>query len=295
MSKSIAKDGALSTRFHRSFFFCCGDQAEHGVKPSRPIHEPGPVPQNVANSPGHSIHTDASDSRRPSSCPFLRSLPLELRLHIYKWALGRETIHLVYMRVDCAEHYESSKSVFTSMIGANWNPMKSDPWEAPNLNLALLHTCRQIYNEAADILYGSNTFAVDNIRAFIHLAENCLSSQRLLTIKHLQVSITWRFSSLLASYTGSRSTSAGYYDFATWRQFWNLVANHMRLTSLNIELGHFGYNENLALDAVWVKPMLEVKGIKQLDITIRPADPVFERFPGQAEAFRQGLIISMSR
>ena len=292
---SSARHGSSFTHFSRSSFFCCRGQAEHRVEPNKPIHEPGPGPEKAAKLSGLPVNANAPISRTPSSCSFLERLPLELRLQIYRCALGSEIVHLVDMRDDGSAQHESSKSVLTSMIGANWDPMKSDPWEAPNLNLALLHTCRQIYNEAADILYSSNTFVVDNIRAFIYLAEKCLSPQRLLAIKHLQVSITWRFNSLLASYTGPRGTSAGYYDFATWWRFWRLVANDMRLTSLNIELGHFGLEENVALDAEWMKPVLEIKGIRHPGITIEPAAPVLETFPEQAEVFRQRLIISMSR
>ena len=294
MSKSTVDNGSIFA--HRTFLFslCCGNPAEQHVKPSKPIHELGPVPEKAAIPSSLPVQSRTSFSRSPS-CLFLERLPLELRLQIYKYALGSDTIHLVDMRGDGSEHHESSKPVSTSMIGANWDPLKPDPWEAPNLNPGLLRTCRQIYSEAADILYSSNTFIVDNIRAFIYFAEKCLSPRRLLVIKHLQVSITWRFSLLLATYAGQRGNPADYYSSATWRRFWKLVANNMRLTSLSIELGYFGYDENLALDAKWVKPILEIKGIKHPDVTIRPAAPVFETFPGQAEILRQSLIVSMSR
>ena len=299
MSSSNGKRGY---RFPLASFLCFGSPTPHREEPTTPIHKPQRVPQQSRKLPGLPVQRqfqqpdDATIVRGSASCSFLERLPLELRLHIYEYVLGGETIHLVHIRKRSSEWpSQTSGSMLTSMIGANWNPMRSDPWESPDINPALILSCRQIYREAVDILYSSNVFAVDNITAFIYLADNYLPSQRLLAIKHLQVSITWRFSSLLASHTGQRDTDDGYYDFETWRRFWHLLACDMRLTSLSIDIDSLGQREDLELDAEWVKPILEVKGIRHSNVTFMPAAQSVERFPGQADSFRRALVIAISK
>ncbi len=303
MSSGAAKRGHLVSHRYLSSFLCYGGgAAEHPGTPSKPVHQLEQVPEQQGKSLGLPVQcrlpqkSDISGLEESSSCSFLERLPFELRLRIYEYALGGQTIHLVHLRNDSVQWpFQASSPMITSMIGANWDPLKPDPWEPPIISLALLLTCRQIYSEAADVLYSSNFFATDNIRVFIHLAENCRCPQRLLAIKHLQVSITWRFFPLLASYTGQKGDYNGYYDSATWRRFWHLVANDMRLTSLGIDVDSFGAEENLSVDAEWVKPILQVKGIRYPKVAIRPAGRSFEMFREQAESFQQELLIAMGR
>lgn len=291
-----------SRRFPLSSFLCFGSLAPHREEPAKPLNQPQRVAQQSGKLPGLPIQRyfqqlhDVTIMRGSPSCSFLKRLPLELRLHIYEYVLGGETINLVQIRKRSSEWpFLTSGSMLTSMIGASWDPMKPDPWKSPDINPALLLSCRQIYSEAADILYSSNVFAVDNITAFIYLAENYLSSQRLLAIKHLQVSFTWRFTSLLASYIAARDVDDGYYDFETWRRFWHLLANDMRLTSLSIDIDGLSQHEDLELDAEWVKPILEVRGIRHSSVTFMPAAQSVERFPGQADSFRRALVIATSK
>lgn len=303
MSSSNAKPGHPFTNRYLSSFLCCGGgPAEHRGEPTRPVHQLKQVSEHPAEPPDLSVQTqlpqtsNTSARKGSNSCSLLKRLPLELRLRIYEYALGGQIIHLVHMRNDSVEWpFQASSPMITSMIGANWDPLKPDPWEPPIISLALLLTCRQIHSEAANILYSFNFFATDNIRVFIYLAENCLCPQRLLAIKHLQVSITWRFLPLLASYTGQKGNYNGYYDLATWQRFWHLIANDMRLTSLSIDVDNFGLEENLSIDAEWVKPILQVKGIRYPKVAIRPAGRSCETFPEQAKSFRQELLIAMGR
>ena len=304
MADTTAKHARISSRLRLSSFLCFSNRgpAEPSAEPRKPVHQLDHVPPQSAKPSGLLVRgqkdqpDDIAVSRGSTSCYFLEHLPLELRLRIYEYALGGQTIHLVHMRNDSVQWpFESASPMITSMIGADWDPLKADPWEPPIISLALLLTCRRIYNEAADILYSSNFFATDNVRVLMYLAESCLSPQRLLAIRHLQVSITWRFLPLLASYNGERGVSNGFYDSSTWRRFWQLIAQDMRLTGLSVDIDYFGQDENLALDAEWVKPILEIKGIRYPNVTIRTAGRSSETFPGQAELFRQELITSMGR
>lgn len=301
MSRGAAKRGHLvSHRYFSSFLCCGGGAAEHPGSPSKPVDQLVQVPEQPGKSLGLPVQcrlppkSDISGLEEPNSCSFLERLPFELRLRIYEYALGGQTIHLVHVKNDSVESsFQASSPLKTSMIGANWDPLKPDTWEPPIICLALLLTCRQIYSEAADIIYSSNFFATDNIRVMIYLAENYLCPRRLLAIKHLQVVITWRFLPLLASYTGQRDDYNGYYDWATWRRFWHMVANDMRLTSLSICVDSFGTEEYLSVDAEWVKPILQVKGIRYPKVAISSARPSSKMFLEQAESLRQELLITM--
>ena len=285
-SKISPKRGHRFAHFHLSSFLCCGSLAEHRGESSKPISVQTQVPQQ----PDKPSSLPDISLPKGSSCSFFERLPIELRLHIYEYALGGQTIHLVHNRNDSVEWpFQTTSPMITSMIGANWDPLRANPWEAPQINLALLLTCRRIYNEAADILYNSNFFTTDNIRVFIYLAKNCLSPQRLLAIKHLDVSVTWRFFPLLSHYTDRRDVSEGFYDSATWQQFWHIVANEMKLSSLSIDFQNFSAYG--ALDEEWVKPILEVKDIQNPSVTFMPTGLIY---PERAETFRQGLVFSLS-
>ncbi|KAM3066298.1 hypothetical protein ACMFMG_003191 [Clarireedia jacksonii] len=80
-----------------------------------------------------------------SSSPFLKKLPVEIRIKIYK---------LLLVNPELGE---------SSSIGTNVNFGRSKKFE---LTPAILRVCRTITNEADPILYGSNTFIMECIGAY---------------------------------------------------------------------------------------------------------------------------------
>lgn len=80
-----------------------------------------------------------------STSPFLRRLPIEIRIHIYQ---------LLLVNPKLSETQSIGKTV-------NWGKdIKFD------LAPTILRTCKAIYNEAEPILYGSNTFVIECIGGY---------------------------------------------------------------------------------------------------------------------------------
>ena len=290
MSHTSTRRDRFFTHLHMPLLLCCGSLTEPNTKPSKPISqlEQIPQPSNASKSPL------VVPLPKGSACSFFERLPIELRLRVYEYALGGQTIHLVHTRNQDTElPSQYSSVVVPSMIGANWDPLEADPFQSPVINTAFLLACRQVYREAVDILYSTNNFVTDDIRTFIHFGKDCLGPQRLLTLKHLHVIVTWRVRPLLASYTGHTDVKEGFYDFAIWKRFWHIVANDMKLTSLKIQLQFSG--QDFALDDEWVKPLLEIRNIKRPDVMYGPFVRILPGSQGQLENFRQGLITSISR
>ncbi|KAJ7765698.1 hypothetical protein B0H16DRAFT_1794777 [Mycena metata] len=135
------------------FVFCvlwCLDYLFWRVKPPQP--DPPPLP------------TERIDIRKQlpkeQTCRLL-SLPLELRLYIYDYALGGRLIRLVVVPSKRHKH---------EVVRAKCYPLVDDPQEAihlegitpmENIHVALLRSCRRVYSEGLPILCGRNTFHVD--------------------------------------------------------------------------------------------------------------------------------------
>lgn len=154
-------------------------------------------------------HTDENSATANSLTPLLR-LPQEIKNHIYELVLGGNLLHIKWGKtaverdvihstkegvedqrftneICCAETSEEDTQYYFNVEDGStilvqdtelrhWNCNHSDHRDssfAPHkMNINLLHTCRQIYNEARLIPYSTNTFSFDaprNLRAFIHL------------------------------------------------------------------------------------------------------------------------------
>ena len=103
-------------------------------------------------------------------------LPAEIRNLVYKEAFGGKRIHLcnTFHKLGTTRHYICPDDISShcycygieraqyefSCSSLYW-PSKLSHLARLKLNAAILRTCRQIYDEAIDILYRSNTFDVN--------------------------------------------------------------------------------------------------------------------------------------
>lgn len=96
---------------------------------------------------------DPATRKDQSECPLFTEIPVEIRHMIYRQLLTTLEI------IEKAHKHLGSKD--TALVD-NYQPI-------PNIDAAVLRTCRLVYSEALPILYGQNTFefsSANAIRAF---------------------------------------------------------------------------------------------------------------------------------
>jgi hypothetical protein len=106
----------------------------------------------------------ALTARQQDSCPFFDKLPLEIRLLVYRELLVSEkTIVGLSMMV--------GKERLKRRMQSNYDPI-------PDIDAAILRTCRKAYNEAIDTLYGENLFKFSSIRTLNAFKEDGLTEKK---------------------------------------------------------------------------------------------------------------------
>ncbi|KAL8802980.1 MAG: hypothetical protein Q9182_003468 [Xanthomendoza sp. 2 TL-2023] len=201
---------------------------------------------------------------------FLTRLPLEIRQEIYNYIVGGNLIHVVrkgqhlaHVRCkpgwevdfqrDCRPHASSTCHSAASSMGFTANG-----------NIALLRTCRQIYSEAVRIMYARNTFDFDHQDLFL-LFSRSLLPQRLMAIRIIHLyceerGLRWPF------LKGGAGPSA-------WCLAWQVIRDEMPgLRHLRVKIvGEQGSSYPSEDLAWWVRPMLQVRGLKSFHLEFRAA------------------------
>ncbi|KAL8762371.1 MAG: hypothetical protein Q9184_001633, partial [Pyrenodesmia sp. 2 TL-2023] len=194
--------------------------------------------------------------RANAQCQFLSILPLEIRQEIYKYVVGcnrvhivRKSKHIAHVRCKCLD----IETDFTRECrpGAN-GTYKGDSKIAftSNGNVALLRSCRQIYVEAVEIMYSSNTFDFDHQDLFLLFARSILP-QRLALIRNLQLCLGT--ANLDEAFLWTEPAVKG------WGSMWQIIGNDMpALKHLHVRL----LEQNVTLhptldDDWWVKSILQ--------------------------------------
>ncbi|KAF9887477.1 hypothetical protein FE257_010194 [Aspergillus nanangensis] len=251
-----------------------------------------------------------------SNSPFMQRLPAEIRLMIYEYAFGDEAVHLVQVK-DKIRHVRCKHTVSsidrnrrccpvtparwrvqdgpkgsppsTASTGATTTKSHSDSMLYPHTNaalpdnlsnsaLALLRSCRAIYAEAADILYASVNFDVDDLHTFIAFSLT-VCPERLRAIKRLTV----QWMPIWQPMSGQSHKSSIYahtHNDRLWALFWTRVAalRGLEQLHLSLDLGSFSGNAmggiisgnrlRLAVDEPWVAPMLCVRGLRSFELGV---------------------------
>jgi hypothetical protein len=175
-------------------------------------------------------------------CAFFAKLPVELRFKIYKFVLSYSIIHTLALRrrmahAKCSANKESDIERACLPQDHEYicrHPIWSDdePWNPVTLSradLALLRTCRQIYVEAINILYSSNTFDFATAESFNSFARTILS-RRLAVITSLAIGFFDIFETPRRILRGPPETSYPqlYIDLEQdWDLMWNIIKTQM--------------------------------------------------------------------
>lgn len=200
--------------------------------------------------------------RANAQCQFLSILPLEIRQEIYKYVVGCNRVHIVrkgkhiaHVRCKCFDtETDFARECRPGAIGTHEGNSKIA--FTSNGNVALLRSCRQIYTEAVETMYSSNTFDFDHQNLFLFFARSILP-QRLATIRNLHLCLGT--ASVAQAFLWGEPAVKG------WDSMWHIIGRDMpALKQLNVRL----VEQNIALhptldDDWWVKSILQVSTIKR--------------------------------
>lgn len=216
---------------------------------------------------------------------------------IYMYALG---YHDVYITLELA-----SMGMWNFSPGENLPPdQRASPYycSANPLQLSLLQTGRQIYQEALPIFYGQNKFRILGITSeppLNHFRRH-VSEDHLAMITSICIDTRVDGFPQLRRVTEQTQPpkSCGLITLQDWEETWNFLAARMaKLEELEVRMinPHFPPLE-LTMEEAWVKPMLSVRGMKKFDFDIAQSigsDQSTARYNEKLERFQEELRSSM--
>ena len=133
-------------------------------------------------------------------------------------------------------------------------------------NTGILSTCRQVYTEAIEILYSNNTFSVNNLWTLIDFSK-AVPPQHLAAVTHLQ--IVWNLRRLPLNLEVAATRGEAKFDDHMWERFWDVIVKEMSgLVDLRMKLT-VGTADDCALEQGWVRPLLEVHGMKRCRVSMQ--------------------------
>lgn len=197
-------------------------------------------------------------------CVLLSKVPGEIRNPIYRLILGDRYLGIY----DCGGGSWRSR-VRHLEISPGQMSFPDPLLFLPTNKLAILQTCRQVYVEAADLLYSTNRFQVlrmQDMKCFNKFMI-FISPTRLATITSLTLVVNVDYFEPLhhlASYT-----------FKHWKTLWALVCLRMTaLRELSLHLRNLWAIENLKLtaDTYWVKPFLSLRNLDNFELIVNRED-----------------------
>ena len=160
------------------------------------------------------------------------------------------------------------------------------------IDLTLLRTCRQIYQEAAELPYSTNIFDVDDLATLVYWSRTIIPP-RLAAVRNLRVSweVFWPPLTKSDRHGSHTYENACIYERVrlkhsdqVWLDFWDTVAAKMAgLQDLRMTIGFlsqyydvvdlkaiFGIDRGLvcSIDAPWLKPILKIRGLGRFELEI---------------------------
>jgi hypothetical protein len=220
------------------------------------------------------------------TCSFLAKLPFELRLHIYRYAIGDSTIHMVELKqrlahVECSKRktLDIERACIPHGDKAQTHPTWSDDqlgWDFDALlgtRVALLQTCRQIYAEAIDLLYSTNVFDFATAETFNFFVRTILPI-RLATIRSLSIGL-FTTDDVAQTIIRTPRNNTPYHPYyccnlaRDWDPMWETIKTKMYgLKHLHVVLYGPEFDDPKVQEML-AKPIDGLKGLDMFDLEIR--------------------------
>ncbi|KAL8795554.1 MAG: hypothetical protein Q9195_001975 [Heterodermia aff. obscurata] len=224
----------------------------------------------------------------------LQKLPLELRILIYSHVIGNDRFRLITRpwKVVAAPDIDGNLSMTQEHFKLTNPVFRTKPF--PSNGTALLMTCRQVYSEAVDLLYSSNTFVLHDFHTLETFAKS-IPPQRLNAIRELDI-----FYSPVASIPYQHESTAHYDLPPDLDWIWEIVTGMQGLRNLGIFLEAYSTlivddEDREACEVRRLKPLLQLGGLStfRLELTyigdVRLEDQQ-RRMEPYAPALRRAII-----
>ena len=212
-----------------------------------------------SSSPSNKKHKIKIPPNPQLDCALLSRLPLELRLEIYGYVFGGTVIHLIQIPRRIAHtrcRLPGPADPIRDCRPAIRVPLHPLLGTVATANVALLKTCRQVYTEAARVLYTANTFDVNQLSTFVGFSRSIIPSQ-LAAITSLHLS--W-----LKVEMGFASIDPDGFD--QWCHCWSIIASDMPgLRYLKLCMGS---DTVLSMQQKWVAPLDKVRGLRRFELSV---------------------------
>lgn len=157
--------------------------------------------------------------------------------------------------------------------------------------IGILGTCRQVYTEAVEILYNTNTFSINSLWTLIDFSR-AIPAPRLASVTQLQIVWNLRKLPLNAALPPTRGGEVKY-ENNLWESFWDVVAHGMSgLAYLRVELT-VGTAADCNTELGWVQPLLQVQGLKRCSISMHLREDEISSDSARVQLFEQRLEESM--
>lgn len=228
----------------------------------------------LSKSPRRRKRRALSSERRSnpqSDCIFLSRLPGEIRNAIYLLILGNRRLSIYRSSTKATKHRLGHHELQPDQKRISQGWILSVCNHPATNKLAILQACRQIYAEAADVLYTTNCFelrSIDHVKAF-NLFAGAASSTRLACITQLTVVCAV---DCFEPHNPLASTV-----FKLWRTMWTTVSSQMSgLCHLTLQLLNTSifFNIQLSADSYWVKPFLQVRNLQTFRLLVEKGKSV---------------------
>ena len=198
----------------------------------------------------------------------LQKLPIELRVLIYSHVIGNDRFRLITIpwKVVAAPDIDGSLSMSQEHFKPTNEIVRTKRF--PSNGNALLMTCRQVYSEAVDLLYSSNTFVLHDLHTLETFAKS-VPPQRLNAIRKLEIYYS-PVTSIPYQHEWTR-----HYDLPhdlDW--IWEIVIGMQGLRNLGIFLEAYSAlvlddEDREACEVRRLKPLLQLRGLStfRLELT----------------------------
>ncbi|TEY85863.1 hypothetical protein BOTCAL_0010g00020 [Botryotinia calthae] len=196
------------------------------------------------------------DAKKPTR---LLQLPSEILENVLLEVLGGNTFHLIQCRrrlghIRCKEphdiielaansQYDIARSCIPSAqrrkyMAHEWmryyNERPSPFYTRSDSCLAILLTCRQLYNQGIPVLYSCNTFDINNPETLLYLSQTVIPS-RLKSIKSLQIDVN----ASMGSITKDSNLLHPIVEFSGWKMCLEILERLEGLQNLRLRMDFY--------------------------------------------------------
>lgn len=208
-----------------------------------------------------------------TQCNFLTRLPLEVRQEVYTYVLGGNLAHVVckdrrLAHVRCKDNRETDfvRCCRFATVGT-CHDRASQLASTSNGNVALLRSCIQVYMEAVELLYYSNTFDFDHQDLFLFFTRSILPP-RLALIKHVHLNLAI-----------PKTRTDFLWGTNGWCLMWQVIGRDLPgLRHLRVRLVGWTGERFPSVDEWWMESILGLRNLKTFSLEFDPPSNIWSEF-----------------